>query len=438
MTDLETTHTTYFVPGVVITDSDYNILFWNRTAESLFNIKMEEVLGKNLKEILERIGAGRLFDAISKGEKKVVEINTGLKSLYIFAFSEKVNVGGTEYLVIFIEEITEEIRKKRIHELIVNNVRDVIALVDFEGKIHYASPSITIVLGYSVEEVAGKSVFEFVHPEDLEAMKRIFQEAVSMGVGKATCRVKRKDGTYIWVEAVGKVISFEEKIGVISARDVTETVTLEKLLRVINNVGKVIVHAKDEESLLSNVCNELATFFPAVSIWLKDEGLTKSCGKDFEICNFAEKVAKEKKILFETCEVCGKVKAAFPMVADSELKGVLVTCLDRRQKLDEENLQMLDVLANDIAFAIKALKLEEAKRKAYRQIEDNIYKFAILVDEIKNPLTAIMGLAEEKVEDEEVKKKIIEQVERIKNIVKKLDEGWLESEKVREFLRRYL
>ena len=437
MTNLESTRVTLPILGVIIVDSSYNVIFWNKTAENLFNTKMEDVLGKNLKTVFENIGAGELFDVIFKGEK-MAEVKVGSKSLQVFAFSEKVKVRGEEYLVIFIEEITEEMRKEKLRELIVNNVRDVIALVDFDGKIHYVSPSLTFVLGYSVEEVVEKSVFEFVHPEDLTAVKKIFQEIVNKGVGKAICRVKRKDGEYVWIEAVGKVISFEERIGIISARDVTETVTLENLLRVINNVGKVIVHAKDRESLLNNVCNELTAFFPAVSIWLREEGLVKNCGKDFEICNFAEKVAKEGETVFETCEVCGKVKAAFPMIADGELKGVLVTCLDRTQKLDEEELQMLDVLANDIAFAIKALELEEAKRKAYRQIEDNIYKFAILVDEIKNPLMAILGLAEEKVEDEEVRRKIIEQVERIKNIVKKLDEGWLESEKVREFLRRYL
>jgi len=47
-----------------------------------------------------------------------------------------------------------------------------------------------------------------------------------------------------------------------------------------------------------------------------------------------------------------------------------------------------------------------------------------------------MALAELKA-DRETAGQIIKQVERINNIIKRLDEGWIESEKIREFLRKY-
>ena len=72
---------------------------------------------------------------------------------------------------------------------------------------------------------------------------------------------------------------------------------------------------------------------------------------------------------------------------------------------------------------------------ALRQIEQNLTQLAILNDEIRNPLaviTGIMGFHEDKVANP-----VLEQVQTIDDIVKRLDQGWLESEKIREYLKKY-
>ncbi len=75
------------------------------------------------------------------------------------------------------------------------------------------------------------------------------------------------------------------------------------------------------------------------------------------------------------------------------------------------------------------------KKKTYEQIEDNIEKFATLVDRIKNPLMMIVGLAELKAD--ETSRKIVIQV-RIDELITEFDEGWIESESVREFLKKHM
>ncbi|MBE8539397.1 PAS domain S-box protein [Geoglobus acetivorans] len=74
---------------------------------------------------------------------------------------------------------------------------------------------------------------------------------------------------------------------------------------------------------------------------------------------------------------------------------------------------------------------------AIGQIEENIEKFAILVDKIRNPLAAIHGYVEEYVEDETLREKIFEQIARIVKLVNQLEDGWMESENVRMFLRKF-
>ncbi len=72
---------------------------------------------------------------------------------------------------------------------------------------------------------------------------------------------------------------------------------------------------------------------------------------------------------------------------------------------------------------------------AFRQIDHNIEQFAILGDHIRNPLTVIVGLAD--LHETAISQRIIEQARIIDQIVSKLDRGWIESEKIREFLRKY-
>ena len=80
-------------------------------------------------------------------------------------------------------------------------------------------------------------------------------------------------------------------------------------------------------------------------------------------------------------------------------------------------------------------EMESVKRKALEQIEKNIEQFAILGDHIRNPLAMIVGLSSMMPGD--IPDKIILQAREIDRIVTQLDMGWIESEKVREFIKRY-
>jgi hypothetical protein len=80
-------------------------------------------------------------------------------------------------------------------------------------------------------------------------------------------------------------------------------------------------------------------------------------------------------------------------------------------------------------------EMEIVKRKALEQIEKNIEQFAILGDHIRNPLAVIIGLSS--LAPGEITDKIITQAKEIDRIVTQLDRGWIESEKVRDFIKRY-
>ncbi|MGB7787617.1 PAS domain S-box protein [Methanoregula sp.] len=80
-------------------------------------------------------------------------------------------------------------------------------------------------------------------------------------------------------------------------------------------------------------------------------------------------------------------------------------------------------------------QMEAAKRQALEQIEKNIEQFAILGDHIRNPLAVIVGLSSMAPGD--ITDKIILQAREIDRIITQLDKGWIESENVRGFIRKY-
>ncbi|MCC7565567.1 MAG: PAS domain S-box protein [Methanomicrobiaceae archaeon] len=79
--------------------------------------------------------------------------------------------------------------------------------------------------------------------------------------------------------------------------------------------------------------------------------------------------------------------------------------------------------------------LDGLKQQAYDRIEHNIEQFAILGDHIRHPLQVILARAD-LMDDPETAENIREQVRRINAQIRQLDEGWVESRKIREFLRR--
>ncbi len=79
--------------------------------------------------------------------------------------------------------------------------------------------------------------------------------------------------------------------------------------------------------------------------------------------------------------------------------------------------------------------LERLKVEAFKKIEENLIQMAILNDQIRNPLAVIMASAD--LIGGTAAETINQQVKEIDAMIGEVDRKWLESEKVREFLKRY-
>lgn len=76
------------------------------------------------------------------------------------------------------------------------------------------------------------------------------------------------------------------------------------------------------------------------------------------------------------------------------------------------------------------------RKKALIQINKNIEYFAHLVDHIRNPLAILSGVIYVNIKEEKTSTRLMKQVEKIEEIISKLDQGWMDSEDTRNFLKR--
>ncbi len=130
------------------------------------------------------------------------------------------------------EQARREAEEK--YRLISDNATDLIGLLTLDDISYlYVNPATLKAFGYTEEELIGKSAMEFFHPEDKERVVRAFQEGVERGEGSAEFRYRKKDGSYIWLEAMGRVVPRQngQPAVLIIARETTERKQAEEALQ---------------------------------------------------------------------------------------------------------------------------------------------------------------------------------------------------------------
>ena len=117
---------------------------------------------------------------------------------------------------------------------LIEHSTDIVSVLDEDGTILYQSPSVQRVLGYEQGTIRGDSAFEYVHPDDREAVVEAFTRLVQ-GERSKTERVEFRfrdaEGSWVWLEAVGSNQTHTALDGyVITSRDITERKERERAL----------------------------------------------------------------------------------------------------------------------------------------------------------------------------------------------------------------
>jgi diguanylate cyclase (GGDEF)-like protein/PAS domain S-box-containing protein len=149
-------------------------------------------------------------------------------------------------------DVTEHRRaEERLREseerfrLITENVGDLVAMIDTEGRRIYNSPSYRALFNGGIEP--GSDSFREIHPEDRDRIRELFRETVVTGAGKRTeFRFVLQDGSIRYIESESRGIrdaSGKVSKVVLVSRDVSERKRAEQRERMEHAVTRVLAES---------------------------------------------------------------------------------------------------------------------------------------------------------------------------------------------------
>lgn len=243
--------------AIVSKDMKGIIHSWNKGAERIYGYPAAEMIGRHVSSLLPRDypdDTDSIMERLRRGERiEHYETRRQTKDGRILSVSLTISpIRDESGAVVGASTIARDIseRKRSEDELrrsrkalqeselrfrsLVQNSSDVITILNSDGTIRYESPSIERILGYKPEDLAGKSVFDFVHPDDRQRVMKVFEKhlAIPGSITPLELRFRHNDGSWRTLEATGNNLLQEPEVAgiVVNSRDITERKRTEDVL----------------------------------------------------------------------------------------------------------------------------------------------------------------------------------------------------------------
>lgn len=273
------------IPNMVFVKDAKELRFvrFNRAGEDLLGYPREALIGKNDYDFFPEKEAQFFIDKDRKvlSDNSVLEISeepihTKEKGIrYLHTRKVPVSVGrGTrpEYLLGISEDITElrEVQsaaresEKRFREL-CENLSSIVWIREAKsGKLIYINSSYDKIVGVSREKlIAGEADwFDFVHPEDRQVIKKLFEEEAAEGIFSQEYRLLLPNGSTVWVWDRCFPIK-NEKGEIYRLAGITEDVT--DWIRLQQEIVKANRELEQRELMLRTTLDSM----PAIA-WIQD------------------------------------------------------------------------------------------------------------------------------------------------------------------------
>ncbi|WP_341530345.1 PAS domain S-box protein [Nostoc sp. UHCC 0302] len=235
-------------------DSKGDIIYLNNYGQKLFGFYAQEITGRNV------VGT-----IVPKTETSGHDLQTLMVDIcqhpenYLFNENENLCKNGDRVWIVWankpildaqgnlIEILsvgTDATERKRAQKAlqeselkfrtIIENANDLIFVLTPDGTFTYHSPNVTPILGYSLAEVEGHSMMEFVEPKDSTISMSALQRSVTgEKLTDIEVRLRHKDGSWRWFNFNTSTINTpSDGIAITGVgRDITERKQAEEALR---------------------------------------------------------------------------------------------------------------------------------------------------------------------------------------------------------------
>ncbi len=307
--------------SAVLLDRTGRIIDWNQAATSLFGYYKKEVLGKSLNLIYEqnhpfpkiiqetlsqqkkwqtetryirkngikglcKTSACLINSAVQHKAAAIIthqeiltyksietDLNNTVGKLHRQLLEQLESQYTTNHLLLKSLQMLEN-NEKTLHEnkllfdLLVENTTDVISRHTPDGTYLYASPSSKTLFGYIPEELLNRSLYKFIHYDDVKKLKKIFNRRKDDAKHQVVSyRLRRKEGDYRWFESNIRTL-YDEKTKTIreiqaASRDVTDRI-LDKRARLRGQQLAHVSRLSSMEEMASGMAHEISQPLSAI------------------------------------------------------------------------------------------------------------------------------------------------------------------------------
>ncbi len=152
---------------------------------------------------------------------------------------------------------------KEFYQTLIENGTDFITILDEWGTILYESPSVMRSLGHAEDELVGRNIFQFLHPDETPQLRKLLKDSVKIPGFTASfeCRFLRADGTWRLLDVTGKNLLSNPSVRgiVINSRDITDRRKAEDEIRrsemrlraLVGSIDEIVFEFDDEGTYLN-------------------------------------------------------------------------------------------------------------------------------------------------------------------------------------------
>ena len=171
-------------PVLIFDSRSLRVLDANDSALKIYGYSKAELIGKELKEIThDPSDLSRLVRHERSTER--TDINKAGEQIHFLVSLSDIDYWGRKAVLSVHRDIGERKRiealvtssEKRLRSLI-QGISEIVALIDADAMVRFISPQVERVLGMPVQDVTGRSVFDFVHPDDQERVAAEYANTV--------------------------------------------------------------------------------------------------------------------------------------------------------------------------------------------------------------------------------------------------------------------